>query len=433
MQTNPFWSEDFPRPTDLPVTTLPATADVAIVGSGYTGLSAAISLAKAGVDVVVIEAETIGWGASSRNGGMMTTGLKDEMPGIFKQYGPEKGRIFWEWALTSIDFVEQTVAAEEIDCDFARHGHLYLAYKPSHFKEMDEGVEWYARNLDYRDMWLVDEADLAQEIGSTSYFGAIVDSRAAGLHPAKYVFGLARAAARHGVKLVEKSRVDAIGRDGADFLLTVGKGTSEETTLRASEVLMATNGYTDDLVPYLRRGVFPVGSYIITTEVLPRDLQEELSPKGRMFFDSKNFLNYFRLTPDGRMLFGGRHNLSPNLDVIESARMMQQRMIEVFPQLAGIPLSHTWTGKLGLTFDLMPHTGRVKSGPHEGLFFAYGYAGHGLSVASFLGHQIGNLLAGHEQSLAFEQVKQQRYFFTKYDALYLPVVSTWFRFLDNVS
>jgi glycine/D-amino acid oxidase-like deaminating enzyme len=433
MKTIPFWTDHTPRPEDLPTAALPVRTDVAIVGGGYTGLSAAIALAKAGVDVTVVEAQTIGWGASSRNGGMMTTGLKDDMPGVFKHYGAETGRLFWEWALASVDFVERTVAEERIACDFARNGHLHLAYKPGHLASMREAVTWYARQLGYHDMWLVEQEDLGDEIGSASYFGAIVDRQAAGLHPAKYVFGLAQAAARHGVRLVEQVRIEEIARAEDGFRLTVARGTPEEASLLASEVLMATNGYTDNLVPYLRQGVFPVGSYIITTEVLPAALQAELSPKGRMFFDSKHFLNYFRLTPDGRMLFGGRHNLSPNLDVIESAQMMRQRMVEVFPALADVSLSHTWTGKLGLTFDLMPHTGRIPSGPHEGLFFAYGYAGHGLAVASYLGHQIGNMLAGCGQEPAFAQVKQQRYFFTKYDALYLPVVSNWFRFLDRVS
>ncbi|MBK8798574.1 MAG: FAD-binding oxidoreductase [Anaerolineales bacterium] len=147
-----------------------------------------------------------------------------------------------------------------------------------------------------------------------------------------------------------------------------------------------------------------------------------------MFFDSKNFLNYFRLTPDGRMLFGGRHDLSTSLDLTDSAHKMQARMVEVFPQLAGVPVTHSWSGKLGLAFDLMPHVGRVR-----GVHYAYGYAGHGVSIASYLGKEVGEMLAGARTTNLFAQIDHARYPFTPYDQLYLPLVSAWFRLLDSVS
>jgi len=264
---------------------------------------------------------------------------------------------------------------------------------------------------------------LSSELGSTNYYGAIVDPHAAGLHPAKYVFGLAGVAGRLGAQLVENAEVEQIQGVQGNFQLKTARG-----TLKAQEILLATNGYTTNLAPAIRTGVFPAGSYIITTEPLSPTMQATLSPKGRMFFDSKHFLNYFRLTPDGRMLFGGRHNLSTDLSVEESARLLRKRMVEVFPQLADVPLSHTWTGKLGLTFDLMPHVGCL-----NGIHYAYGYAGHGVAVASLVGKEIGEVLAGRRSSQLFSQLRQQRYFFTRYDKFYLPLVSAWFRFLDLVS
>ena len=428
MQSTSFWSDNAPRPPDLATTPLPATTTVAIIGSGYTALNAALALAAAGIDTTVVEQMTIGWGASSRNGGMINTGLKEDMQTIVKRYGATVGRQLWSWALASIDHVKETVASEAIDCDLIASGHAYLAYKPGHFTKFKESVDWYAANLDYRDMWVVGQDELHTEIGATGYHGAIIDSRAAGLHPAKYVFGLAQAAARKGVKLVEDTRVTAIAPVGERFRLTTTAG-----DITADKVLLATNGYTDNLVPVIRDGVFPVGSYIIVTEPLAPDVQHALSPRGRMFFDSKNFLNYFRLTPDGRMLFGGRHNLSPNLDVESSARMMRQRMVEVFPRLADIPLTHTWSGRLGLTFDLLPHAGQLASGPLQGLYYAYGYAGHGVSLASYLGYEMGQTMAEKQTPSMITQLKQQRYFFTKYDQLYLPFVSNWFRLLDRIS
>lgn len=420
--TSPFWTEDAPRPADLAVSELPERVDVAIVGSGYTGLHAALALRKAGASVAVLEQETVGWGASSRNGGMALTGLKLEMPTVFKRYGPELGRQFWQWALESIDCLEQTIAAEQIDCDFVRCGHVTLAAKPRHYENMAHEVEWMAQELHYTDTWTVSKEKLREEIGTPEYFGGLVDRNSASLHPAKYVFGLAKAAARHGACLVERTQVTGLARRSSGFVVGTSRG-----QVQAQDVLLATNGYTTNLAPAIRRGIFPVGSYIILTEPLPKPLQAELSPRQRMFFDSKHFLNYFRLTPDGRMLFGGRHNLSTSLDLHESVRLMRKRMVEVFPQLRDTPITHSWTGKLGIAFDQMPHCGCI-----EGVHYAYGYAGHGVSVAGYMGKQVGELLAGQRSANLFGQIPHPRYPFTPYDKLYLPLVSAWFRALDTV-
>ena len=420
MKTSNFWADDYPRPADLPSSELPDKVDVAVVGGGYTGLHAAIALRKAGADVAVLDQETIGWGASSRNGGMALTGMKMEMPAVFKRYGPQLGRQFWEWSLASIDHLEYTLAEEQIDCDFERSGHVLLAAKPKHYTAMAHELEWMRTTLGYEDAWLVSKDEQQAEIGTAEFFGGLADRRSGALHPAKYVFGLARAAARRGVTLVERAQVTGVAKCQGGFFVGTSRGMVE-----CRELLVATNGYTSNVVPALRQGIFPIGSYIIVTEPLLPALQAELSPRRRMFFDSKNFLNYFRLTPDGRMLFGGRHNLSTNLDLVDSARMMRQRMVEVFPQLAGAIVTHTWTGKLGVTFDLMPHAGRV-----EGIHYAYGYAGHGVAIAGYLGKEVGEIIAGKRTSTLFGEIDHRRFAFTRYDKLYLPLVSSWFRALD---
>ena len=422
LSTEPFWRSQFPRPDELPVAVeLPERVDVAIVGSGYTGLTAARVLAKNGATVSVLERETIGWGASSRNGGMATPGIKRPVEEILAKYGEAQGRALWQASLDAIDLIEEIVTTENIDCDWRRHGSLYLACKRAHFAAMEKSVAWHRNKLGH-ELTAVSAVDLHTEIGSRVFHGGLTDANSGGLQPAKYVYGLAKAVARHGAHLHENADVERITRRGKRFELQTSLG-----VLEAREVLIATNGYTDRLVPALKPRVFPVGSYIIVTEPLPRKLQEELSPKGRMFYDSKNFLNYFRLTPDGRMLWGGRNDLSTDLDLQRSAHVLKTQLLHTFPQLEGTPLTHSWTGKLGITFDLMPHIGRV-----DKVHYAFGYGGHGVSIATYLGTEVGKLLAGQISTSPFAEISHETKFFYRNEPWFVPLAARYFRFLDWV-
>lgn len=420
LSTEPFWRFQFPRPADLPVAdVLPERVDVAIVGSGYTGLNAARVLAKAGATVAVLERETIGWGASSRNGGMAAPGIKRPTEEILEQYGEEKARAFWRASLDAIDLLEGIVTAENIECDWRRTGHVYLAYKRAHFRDMRKKVAWYRKTFGH-EVRAISPAELPTEIGTRVFHGGLVDESSGGLQPAKYVYGLAGAVARYGAGLHENVRVRAIRRHAAGFTLETTRG-----DLAARDVLIATNGYTERLVPALKRRVFPVGSYIIVTEPLSPELQNELSPKGRMFYDSKNFLNYFRLTPDGRMLWGGRNDLSTDLDLEKSAANLRAQMVHTFPQLRDAALTHSWTGRLGITFDLMPHIGRV-----DGIHYALGYGGHGLSIATYVGTEVGKLLAGQISSSPFAEISHPTRFFYRDDPWFVPLAARYYRFRD---
>lgn len=427
MHLTPFWTDDAPSPANIS-SPQPSSVDVAIVGSGYTGLHAAYFLASQGIDVAVLEAQSVGWGASSRNGGMVNPGLKLSAPELFHRFGAQKGAQLWHWSMEAINFVEDFVKTQQISCDFARHGQVVLAYKPKHFTSLSAEVEWHKRYLGDTIPQIVGPGELASEIGTPGYFGGVLDDRAAGLHPARYVFGLAQAASQAGAKIVEGVAVRTIQSVGNRYHLETPYG-----ALDAGKVLLATNGYTTNLIPAARRGIFSGGSYIITTEPLSDEAQQSVSPRGRMFYDSKHFLNYFRLTPDGRMLFGGRHNLSTDLPLEQSAAELRRRMVEVFPQLANVQVSHSWSGKLGLTFDLMPHAGRLDAGSLRGIYYAYGYGGHGVGIASYLGHMMGRLLADQPSDNPILDIPHARYFFTPYERIYLPIVSLWFRFLDRIS
>jgi len=423
MKPEVFWTDQFSPSNPLPVSVdLPAEVDVAIVGSGYTGLTAARVLAKAGNSVAVMDQYKIGWGASSRNGGMATPGLKQDIFKVHKKYGMDYAREFWKSSVDAIDLLEQIIIEENIDCNWSRKGHVALACKQSHYDDFPEYAAWIKREMDH-EKTIVPKEEIKSEIGTDAYFGGLSDKSSGGLQPAKYVDGLARAVAGLGVILCEDTRAEKINREGGGYELMTSKG-----DIKARDVVIATNGYTDMLVPGLKPKVFPVGSYIIVTEPLPQDLQDKLSPKQRMFYDSKRFINYFRLTPDGRMLWGGRNDLSTDLDLNESAKILSNQACKVFPELNDVEITHTWTGKLGITFDLMPHIGEI-----NGIHYAFGYGGHGLSIATYLGTELGLLMSGQKDRSPYKEISHQTMFFYRKEPWFLPFAAYYYRFLDWIS
>jgi glycine/D-amino acid oxidase-like deaminating enzyme len=422
IKTIPYWTDKTSFTVYIPLSDLPQKVDVAVIGSGYTGLNAALTIAGAGGEVVVLEQETIGWGASSRNGGMTSAGMITHPGTMKKNYGLEKARQLWQWSLDAVDHVDRIIEQEGIECDFVRQGNLFLASKPAHFDHLRAFMQELQQDFDYPESMLVSKNELSNEIGSRAFYGGLLDAYGGGLDPAKYTFGLAFAATRYGARMVEKAQVTGIRRIKGGFLLSTSRG-----QVAAKEVVVATNGYTTGVFRGIRRGVFPAGSYIIVTEPLPLDLQDELSPNNRMFEDSKNFLSYFRLTVDGRALLGGRSSLSTELDLLKNARILHKRMLHIWPQLEGFEITHSWTGKLGLSFDMMPHAGRL-----NGVWFANGYCGHGISIGSYLGHEIGQIISGQKTDSLIMEIKQPRYFLATMENTFLPLVTLWYRILDLV-
>ena len=418
-----YWTEEYPLGKTYDVSTeLPDKVDFVIIGSGYTGLTAARVLAKADCSVAVFDEKKIGWGASSRNGGMATPGLKQDIFKIYKKYGIEYAREFWKASVDAIDLLENIIQEEKINCDWSRNGHIALACKQSHYDKLPEYANWIQKELGHKKT-LVPKEEIHSEIGTNYYYGGLSDEVSGGLQPAKYVDGLARACNDYGGQLFENNRVHSIKKLGEVYEVVTDKG-----ALKAKKVIVATNGYTDMLVPELKPKVFPVGSYIIVSDVLSEKIQKKLSPKGRMFYDSKWFINYFRLTPDGRMLWGGRNDLSTDLDLVESASILSRQVRTVFPDLENTTFTHTWTGKLGITFDLMPHIGEV-----NGIHYTFGYGGHGLSIATYLGNEIGLLLSGQKKRSPFEEISHQTMFFYRKDPWFLPFAAKYYQFLDWIS
>lgn len=248
MKTVPFWKDTYPRPKDLPSHPPPREVDVAIIGGGYTGLHAALTLAKNGASAAVLEQGQLGNGASAVNGGQVAPGLKLSMPKIFKSYGPELGRQLWEGSVAAVRYLEQTLEAEQIECDYTAGGGIALACRPAHYDAMQKDAEWFARELEFHQFVPVSRRALHDEIGSSVYHGGLVEKLGGGLQPAKYLYGLAKAAAGAGASICENTKALKITRRGDQFELMTGRG-----SVRAENVLMATNGYTDDLVKGIQR------------------------------------------------------------------------------------------------------------------------------------------------------------------------------------
>jgi glycine/D-amino acid oxidase-like deaminating enzyme len=394
-----FWLETVSMPAAEITSQLVDSIDVAVVGAGFTGLSAARALAKRGVQVAVMEAETLGWGASSRNGGMVLTGMKLPVPTLINRYGREAVRRMYAASLASIDCVEQIIREENIDCSFARCGHLEVACKESHFEGYEESAALIHREFNHT-LRIIPKSELRAEIGSDIYYGGLVDEVSASVNPARYVAGLAHAAQRAGARLYDHTRVETIEQqtiNGARrFRVRTSRG-----TLTAREVILASGAYTTNVTPSLRRKVIPIGSYIIATEVLSDDLARELSPRSRMIYDSKHFLYYYRLTPDRRMLFGGRAAFFPeNEDTVrQSAEILRRGMIEVYPQLRDTKVEFVWGGTLDFAFDVMPHAGKL-----DDVYYAVGFAGHGVAAATWHGTKLAGLICGDTNDIPFDGI-----------------------------
>jgi len=423
LTTTEFPKTDASRP-------LPDRVDVAVIGAGFTGLSAASTLAKRGAKVAVLESETIGWGASSRNGGMVLTGMKLGVNKLISMYGRERTQRMYAASLASIDCVEQIVREVGIDCDFTRCGHLEVACKQKHFDDYARQAEVIAREFNHT-LRVVQRNELSSEIGSTIYYGGMVDEVSAGLNPARYVGGLGRAAVKSGAEIFEHTRVESVRRESSQgepgWKITTSRG-----DLWASDVFVGTSGYTGRATPALQKKIIPIGSFIITTEILPEPLAHELSLRNRMIYDSKNYLYYYRLTPDRRMLFGGRAAFFPENDqtIRRSAEILRRGMIAVYPQLRDAKVEYVWGGTLDFAFDIMPHAGQI-----DGMYYAVGYAGHGVAMATYQGQKMAELIAGEKPENPFVGIPFPGAPLGLYDGRpwFLPIAGAWYKFLDWVS
>lgn len=422
MKSVPYWLDTAPPGRDRTAADVGGRTDVAVVGAGLTGLSAALHLARKGANVTVLEQDTVGWGASGRNGGMCTTGLAIGFLTAVERYGLPTAKALYLSYNEAIDTVEKLVSEESIDCDFTRTGKLNLAAKPAHYERLARTHEALAEMVGY-ETHLIPKKDIRSEIGSDHYYGAMADPLGAGLHVGKFVRGLADAAESLGVRIHEKAPVTKARRiSGTTHDLTTPVG-----TLRADKVLVATSGHTQAPFRWLRNRIVPVGSFILVTEPLSQEVVDELMPTRRMASDTKNILYYFRITPDNRLLFGGRARFamsSPESD-LKSGRILRKGMLSVFPQLDGVRIDYCWGGLVDITMDQMVHAGEK-----DGLFYSVGYSGHGVQMATHMGRQMAEVLDGRPAANPWRGLKFPRVPGHFGPPWFLPFAGAYYRALD---
>lgn len=372
------------------------TADVCVVGGGFSGIATALSLAERGYKVVVIEAERIGWGASGRNGGQMIAGISGEHR-IESQLGDAGRKLLTEIRYLGHDIIEGRVARHQIRCDL-KHGWMEVAARPRHMEGLRSYVEERVAAGDGDGLELVEAADMGRVIGSDLYHGAMVDRRSGHLHPLNLCLGEARAAVTSGVQIFEESPVMEVAGGAKPFAATA------EGRVHAASIVLA--GTMD---PKFQTGplgglLFPTGSYIVATEPLPERLAKAVSPQDLAVADSNVVLDYFRLSADRRLLFGGRCNYS-NRDPRDVREALRPRLTEVFPQLEGVKLDYAWGGRIDIVLTRVPAIGRRE----PNVYYMQGYCGHGVNTTHIAGQIVADAIAGTMEKLdLFEKIRHVR-------------------------
>ena len=424
MKFTSYWLDTAPQGcVERATTSVEGRTDVAVIGGGLTGVVAALHLARKGAKVDLFEQDTVGFGASGRNGGMATTGMSIGVRQAVEKLGFENAVRLYESYAEAIDLIEKLVTEEKIDCNFARTGKLNLASKPAHYEGFQKTVELLNTRLG-GEAHLVPKAELRREIGSDVFHGGWHDSKSAGLHVGKYIRGLGEAAERAGVTIHEQAPVQKLTKVGSGHELETPRG-----RIQADQVLLATGAYTRRPFYWHQVRIAPVGSFIIATEPLGADVCDELLPNRRVASDSKNLLNYFRITPDNRLLFGGRARFAmsnPQSD-LKSGEILRDAMVHIFPQLADARIDYCWGGLVDMTLDRM-----VKAGQRDGVYYSMGYAGHGVQMGTYMGRQMAEYMSGVPEANIWSQFKFRRIPGHFGPPWFLPVAGAYYKFKDRV-
>lgn len=422
MQLKPYWIETRTAFSGARQGDLPAKASVVVIGGGFTGLSAARTLAMQGIDTVLLEAGEVAGGASGRSGGHCNNGTAADLLGLSKRLGAEEARRYYAMFDDAVDFVENTVREEQIDCDFVRCGKIKLAVKPSHVEGMKRGADYLAREVE-PDLVFLDQAELQSEVCSDAFHAGMVLPRSAQMHVGRYGTGLAEAAARRGAAIYENTPVTGLKRlGGSRHEVATSRG-----SIVAEAVLICTGPSLEGPFGWLRRRTVPMGSFVIATEPLTEEQVAASMPGKRNCVTSAHVGNYFRLTADNRMVFGGRARfaLSNPASDAKAGEVLRKRLGQLFPALADVPIAYSWGGVVDMTQDRLP-----RAGEHDGLFYVTGLSGHGVQFSGFIGDRMARLIGGQAEAnplagKAFPAIPGHLG-----PPWFLPFVGVWYRYLD---
>jgi len=420
-KTEPYWWEDAALPR-LNGDSVPPSADVVIIGSGYTGLHAALQTARAGRHTVVLDAERAGWGCSTRNGGQVSTSIKPAYEALSARHGWERAHAILKEGHEALAWIREFIEGESIECDFKACGRFHAAHGPRHYEGLARSVERSVPGLE-TDAYVVAPGEQRRELGTDAYHGGVVYPHHAALQPAQYHAGLLERVLEAGAVVMPHCPALDVAKQGGGFHVRTPRG-----TVSTRDVVVASNGYTGNVTAWQRRRVVPIGSYIIATEPLDAKTMDRLMPADRVVSDTRRVVYYYRASPDRRrILFGGRVSARETDPRISGPRLHAE-MVKLFPELADTRISHSWVGFVAYTFDALAHVGR-----HDGIHYAMGYCGSGVSTASYLGMRIGQRVLGlAEGRTAFDDLTfDSRPFYTG-NPWFLGAFVAYYRWRDRV-
>ena len=400
----------------------PRQVDVAIVGSGYTGLNTALQTIRGGRSTVVFESGVPGQGCSTKNGGQISTSVKPSLEKLSAKFGAKKGLAIRQEGENALKWIEDLIKSEKIDCSFSRVGRYHAAHTQKHYELIARDAEKINRSEGI-EAYTVSKNEQLKELGSDVYHGGVIFPRHASVDPGKYHRGLLQKVIEAGVEVIGQCSVLNIEKHSEGFLITTQKG-----KVKARDVVIATNGYTTNLTPWLQKRVIPIGSYIIATEELDPVMVKELFPTNRIVSDTCKVIYYYRTSPDRkRILFGGRVSAMETNPLVSGPKLLKD-MFRIFPQLKGTKISHSWTGTVAYTFDEMAHIGQCK-----GIYFSMGYCGSGVSMASYLGMRLGQKVLGNpEGKTAFDDLPFPTRPLYNGKPWFLPAIVSWYRMQDRI-
>lgn len=421
-----YWVATASDAPSFPALNADLAADVLVIGAGFTGLSAAYHLAETGLNVAVLDAADIGWGASGRNGGMLPPRYKKGFASLAKLYGHDVTRRLHTLIHEAIDTVEGIVERKSIECGFSRTGQLTVAHSHEALRELEADRDWMLAEANDGSARILDAAQTFMRVGGGQYVGAWFDPRGAGIHPLNYVRGLASALSRRGVRIHGATPVQRLERDGDRMRAVTPLG-----VVTARHVVIATNAYTDlaSFAPDgLDRRIVPVTTSVVCTAPLSDNLAKSVIPAREMIADTKKIMNWYRILPNNQLMFGGRGDITGRRDDPEIYAGLERQLAETFPQVSSVPIMQRWSGKVAITLDDLPHIGRL----NDRVVFAMGYGGRGVALSNLLGKYCARLVCGEAPDLGpmgsnpFGSVP-----FHRFRVAGMQILAAWWRYQDR--